>query len=142
CLEKLYAASSGSGPAVEVMTIHKSKGMEFDTVILAGLHRRPRGDTAPLMRFEYSGGELLLGPIKQKVSEDHDPVSAYLASRDKKRAAYEADRLLYVALTRAREQLHLIGLVELDEGGAIKKPASASLLGRLWDYMPEPQPPE
>lgn len=142
CLEKLYAASSGSGPAVEVMTIHKSKGMEFDTVILAGLHRRPRGDTAPLMRFEYSGGELLLGPIKHKVSEDHDPVSVYLASRDKKRAAYEADRLLYVALTRAREQLHLIGLVELDEGGAIKKPASASLLGRLWDYMPEPQPPE
>ncbi|HUH59350.1 MAG TPA: UvrD-helicase domain-containing protein [Candidimonas sp.] len=140
-LEKLYAAPSGSGPAVEVMTIHKSKGMEFDTVILAGLHRRPKGDTAPLMRFEYSGGELLLGPIKHKVSEDHDPVSVYLANRDRKRAAYEADRLLYVALTRAREQLHLIGLVELDEGGTAKKPASASLLGRLWEHMPIPQPP-
>jgi ATP-dependent exoDNAse (exonuclease V) beta subunit len=142
CLEKLYAAPSGSGPAVEVMTIHKSKGMEFDTVILAGLHRRPKADTAPLMRFEYSGGELLLGPIKHKVSEDHDPVSVYLANRDRKRAAYEADRLLYVALTRAREQLHLIGLVELDDGGGIKKPASASLLGRLWEHMPAPQPPE
>src|SRR3546814_16872189 len=53
-LEKLYAAPNSSGRAVEVMTIHKSKGLEFETVILAGLHRRPKGDTPPLMRFEYS----------------------------------------------------------------------------------------
>src|SRR5690606_2530938 len=97
-LEKLYAAPNSTGQAVEVMTIHKSKGLEFDTVILAGLHRRPKADTAPLMRFEYGAGELLLGPIKHKVSDEHDPVSVYLAARDKQRGAYEADRLLYVAL--------------------------------------------
>src|SRR5690606_12540789 len=108
-LARLYAAPSATGRAVEVMTIHKSKGLEFETVILAGLHKRPRGDTPPLMRFEYSDGQLLLGPIKHKASDDQDPVSLYLAERDKKRAAYETDRLLYVALTRARQQLHLIG---------------------------------
>ncbi len=141
-LEKLYAAPNSSGRAVEVMTIHKSKGLEFDTVILAGLHRRPKADTSPLMRFEHSGGELLLGPIKHKISDEQDPVSMYLAGREKKRGAYEADRLLYVALTRAREQLHLIGVVGIEEGGEIKKPEATSLLGRLWDHMSAPQIPD
>jgi ATP-dependent exoDNAse (exonuclease V) beta subunit len=141
-LAKLYAAPNSSGRAVEVMTIHKSKGLEFDTVIIAGLHRRPKADTAPLMRFEHSDGELLLGPIRHRAVDEPDPVSVYLAEREKKRAAYETDRLLYVALTRARRQLHLIGIVELDDGMAMKNPPSASLLGRLWDYMKKPIPPE
>lgn len=141
-LEKLYAAPNSSGRAVEVMTIHKSKGLEFDTVIVAGLHRRPRAETSPLLRFEHSGGELLLGPIKHKVSDEHDPVSVYLAGRDKQRGAYEADRLLYVALTRARQQLHLIGVVELESGPAIRSPEAASLLGRLWNHMKAPDIPD
>src|SRR3546814_5993006 len=87
----------------------------FETVILAGLHRRPKGDTPPLMRFEYSEGQLLLGPIRHRAAEESEPVSIYLAEREKKRAAYETDRLLYVALTRARSQLHLIAEVGLDE---------------------------
>lgn len=140
-LDKLYAAPQGSGRAVEVMTIHKSKGLEFDTVILAGLHRRPRADRAPLLRFEHNDGELLLGPIKPRAAGDHDPVSVYLAERDKKRAAYETDRMLYVALTRAKQQLHLVGAVQLDEDMAIKSPANTSLLGRLWDYMGKPSVP-
>src|SRR5690606_17886398 len=114
---------------------HKSKGLEFETVILAGLHKRPRADTAPLMRFEMGGGRLLLGPIKHRTSDEHDPVSIYLAEREKKRAAYEADRLLYVALTRARQQLHLIGVVALDDKAGIKPPAGSSLLGRLWEHI-------
>lgn len=141
-LEKLYAAPNSVGRAVEVMTIHKSKGLEFETVILAGLHRRPKGDTPPLMRFEHGEGELLLGPIRHRAAEESDPVSVYLAEREKKRASYETDRLLYVALTRARRQLHLIGEVGLDGDMQIKKPAGASLLGRLWDYMETPAAPE
>jgi ATP-dependent exoDNAse (exonuclease V) beta subunit len=141
-LAELYAAPSGGGPSVEVMTIHKSKGLEFETVILAGLHKTPRGDQAPLMRIEQSGGELLLGPIKPRAQDEHDPVSIYLAAREKKRAAYEADRLLYVALTRARKQLHLIGELRLDEAGmAIEPPSKNSMLGRLWSQMREPEVP-
>jgi len=140
-LAQLYAAPENSGRAVDVMTIHKSKGLEFETVIMTGLHRRPRGDVAPLMYFEPHGDEVLLGPIKPRVSAQADPVTAYLAAREKKRAAYETDRLLYVGLTRARSELHLIGEVALDEGGQAKRPSASSLLGRLWDQLDVPPPP-
>lgn len=140
-LDQLYAAPEGAGRAVEVMTIHKSKGLQFDTVILMGMHRKPRTDTQPLLRLEHSEGRLLLGPIKHRVSDTPDPVSAYLADREKQRAAYEADRLLYVAVTRARRQLHLIGEISLDDEGKVKEPASASLLGLLWPHIQQPVPP-
>jgi ATP-dependent exoDNAse (exonuclease V) beta subunit len=140
-LAQLYAAPNSTGRAVEVMTIHKSKGLEFETVILTGLHRRPRADTQPMLRFEHNEGELLLGPVKHRAYDDLDPVSVYLSQREKKRASYEADRLLYVGVTRAREQLHLIGLVGLDAAGEPKSPAGSSLLGRLWDYVAKPVPP-
>src|SRR5690606_38665360 len=73
-LAQLYAAPRSSGRAVEVMTIHKSKGLEFETVIMAGLHRRPPADRSPLLRFEHVSGRLLIGPIKQRVQDDADPV--------------------------------------------------------------------
>ena len=140
-LERLFAAPGNAERAVEVMTIHKSKGLEFETVILTGLHRRPRADTQPLIRFEQSEGDIMLGPITPRASDLPDPVSAYLAQREKTRSAYETDRLLYVGATRARRQLHLVGEVALDVGGNIKAPASTSLLGRLWDHLPcIPQP--
>jgi ATP-dependent exoDNAse (exonuclease V) beta subunit len=140
-IERLFAAPKSTGRAVEVMTIHKSKGLQFDTVILMGLHRRARGDTAPLIRIEQSEGRLLLGPIKPRTAIYADPFSAYLAEREKQRASFETDRLLYVAVTRAREQLHLVGEVSLGDDGAIKAPASSSLLGRLWEHIRQPEPP-
>jgi len=140
-LEKLFAVPESSARAVQVMTIHKSKGLEFDTVIMTGLHRKPKADTSPLMYFEPHGDELLLGPIKHRVTAEADPVTAYLAAREKKRAAYETDRLLYVGLTRACKRLHLIGEVAVDETGKPRKPAASSLLGRLWDQLVLPEPP-
>jgi ATP-dependent exoDNAse (exonuclease V) beta subunit len=138
-LDGLYASSGGDGPSVEVMTIHKSKGMEFDEVVLMGLHRRPASDRSPLVRFELDGDRILLGPIKPRAQDESDPVSDYLARREKQRADYESDRLLYVAATRARRRLHLVGLVRL-EGGAPRAPAAGSLLGRLWDHLVCPEP--
>src|SRR5690606_23384718 len=57
------------------------------------------------------------------------------AMREKQRADYETDRLLYVAATRARERLHLVGTLAPDETGAPKPPPAASLLGRLWPHV-------
>ncbi|NYT38562.1 nuclease [Allopusillimonas soli] len=140
-VEQLFAAPEGSGRAVEVMTIHKAKGLEFETVILPGLHKMPRGDSQPLLMLEHHEGALLMGPIKHRAARETDPVSAYLMTREKKRAAYEADRLLYVALTRARRSLHLIGEVGLDGEASVKTPVPGSLLGRLWEHLGSPALP-
>lgn len=139
-LEKLYAAPASSGRGVEVMTIHKAKGLEFESVILAGLDKQSQADRAPLIRFEQTEGRLLLGPVKRSADDRADPVSHYLSEREKKRAAYEVDRLLYVALTRARSELHLVAHVAVDNSGALRAPASTSLLARLWDHLQKPAP--
>ncbi len=140
-LGRLYAAPNSTGHAVEVMTIHKSKGLQFDTVILMGLQRKSQTDQEPLVRIEQTEGRLLLGPIKPRSANQVDAVGKYLAERDKKRAAFEVDRLLYVAVTRAREQLHLIADIMLDDQGVPKPPPPSSLLGRLWPFIQQPQPP-
>lgn len=96
--------------AVRLMSIHRSKGLEFPVVVLAGL--------GTLFNFQDTRGNLLL-------SEDHGlcpkvlsaegharyPSLAYwLASRREKRELIgEELRLLYVAMTRARDTLLLVG---------------------------------
>jgi len=142
-LARLYAApESGADDdgVVEIMTMHKSKGLQFDTVILYGLHKAPRAERAPLVSFEQSGERVLFGPVKPRADTEADPVSRYLGLREKRRAAYETDRLLYVAATRARHRLHLVGNVAVDRAtGLPKPPPSASLLGRLWEWLPAEQ---
>jgi len=142
-LARLFAApegGAGDGSVVEIMTMHKSKGLQFDTVILYGLHRAPRADRAPLVSFEQSGERVLFGPVKPRADKEPDPVSRYLGLREKRRAAFETDRLLYVAATRARHRLHLVGNVAVDRAtGQPKPPPAASLLGRLWDWLPADQ---
>lgn len=144
-ISRLFAspdAADEDDGAVEIMTMHKSKGLQFETVILYGLHRAPRGDQAPLVRFEQSGRRVLFGPVKPRAETEADPVSRYLGAREARRASYEIDRLLYVAATRARKRLHLVGHVSLDEAtGQVKPPPSASLLGRLWPCLETPVPP-
>ena len=142
-LARLYAAPDGGTDeqgVVEIMTMHKSKGLQFDTVILYGLHKSPRADRAPLVSFEQQGERVLFGPVKPRADKEADPVSRYLGVREKRRAAYETDRLLYVAATRARHRLHLVGNVAVDpDSGEVKPPAANSLLGRLWEWLPADQ---
>ncbi|OZI59163.1 UvrD-helicase domain-containing protein [Bordetella genomosp. 4] len=147
-LARLYAAPDGGGDdggVVEIMTMHKSKGLQFDTVILYGLHKSPRAERAPLVSFEQRGERVLFGPVKPRADREADPVSRYLGLREKRRAAYETDRLLYVAATRARHRLHLVGNVAVDPAtGQPKPPPANSLLGRLWQWLPADQkaPPQ
>ena len=49
--------------------------------------------------------------------------------------AVEAGRLFYVAATRAKSQLHLLGRVKVDEDGVMKMPSRRSLLGLAWDAL-------
>jgi ATP-dependent exoDNAse (exonuclease V) beta subunit len=114
--------------AVQVMTIHKAKGLEFDTVIVPGLHNPPRQDDPPLLLWqERTDGEILLAPIKQ-TGKEQDRIYHYLEHLEREKVRNENGRLLYVAATRARRELHLLG--SLKQAGA--KPPADSFLKLLW----------
>jgi ATP-dependent exoDNAse (exonuclease V) beta subunit len=131
----LYAPPDPAAPAdLEIMTIHKAKGLEFDTVILPGLGRGSGIDRRPLLQWAEVdtplGPRLLMAPIEATGEED-DPLYLYLRFLESRKARFETARLLYVAATRAREQLHLVGHVRHDDNG-IRKPHPGSLLELLW----------
>jgi hypothetical protein len=121
------------------MSIHKAKGLEFDVVIVPGLGRRARCDDARLMLWQERprlGGapDLLLAPI-HAAGAGSDRIYDYLKHVDGRKEEFETGRLLYVAATRAKAELHLLGHVNYDaEKGELKAPASGSLLERLWGY--------
>ncbi len=124
---------------VEVMTIHKAKGLEFDTVILPALHRPMRSGEAELLRWTRVAQPpdepgIVLAPSPEQ-GTDPDPVYQWLHRLERRRTLLERSRLLYVAVTRAKRHLHLLGQVDVqqDEAGAVaKRPLSGSMLRMLW----------
>jgi len=139
-LGRLYAApDSGADGRVQLMTMHKSKGLEFDTVILPGLGRKPASDSSELLYWlerTGSGGrtQLLMAPIRA-AGQQAEPISDYLRELNKDKNRLETSRLLYVAATRARRRLHLLGHIGFNAQGTPGKPTAASLLEKLWPVV-------
>lgn len=132
--------SAPSTQVVEVMTIHKAKGLEFDHVILPGLHRRGRPEQSPLLLYSEKistsqRNNLLLAPIKSSQHEEHDRIYHYLLNEEKQKNAAELIRLLYVACTRAKKSLHLLGSFMRVENALLKEPAPHSLLSYLYPVL-------
>jgi len=147
-LERLYALPDveATDDDLQIMTIHKAKGLEFGTVIVPGLDRGPGGGEPPLLLFKElfafgppvkGGGEpaasggLLLAPIKATGS-DKDPAYSYLRDLHTEAEDMEASRLLYVAATRAERRLHLLACGRYDDHGAPRPPTAHTLLARAW----------
>lgn len=153
---ELYAPPDPlAGEAVQMMTIHKSKGLEFETVIVPGLHRDTGMHESSLLLWDQvadaDGREhLLVAPLRSKVAssedgedgESGDGTSLYdlLRRVENERSAHEDERLLYVAATRAIRQLHLVGVAKPDSGAddGLKPPASGTLLRLLWPGLAQP----
>lgn len=144
-MEKLYAAPDAEAPdRLQFMTIHKSKGLEFDTVILPGLERQTRGSDQPLLLWEevalendrQAQTELVVAPYVPKGARNHDLPTAYdyLGLLEKERAASEDARVLYVAATRAERSLHLVGSARLGAKNEPRAPAN-SFLNLLWPVV-------
>jgi ATP-dependent exoDNAse (exonuclease V) beta subunit len=135
-LNDLYAPPSIDGSdRLQLMTIHAAKGLEFDQVIIPGLSRMPRQDDSKLLYWlERTAAEgfsdLLLAPIKG-ADDIEDKIYQYLKLLVAEKEQLEVARLLYVAATRARKQLHLLGSVAYGKDG-IKEPNKRSLLATLW----------
>jgi ATP-dependent exoDNAse (exonuclease V) beta subunit len=138
----LYARPDPTaGPQIQVMTIHQAKGLQFDIVVIPRLGDGKSAPDEPLLRWleiPRATGEpgLLLAPIGEKGAEE-DPLFEYLKRRERERESFERARLLYVAVTRAAEELHLFGHVRLrkdrdDEPG---DPEANSFLALLWPVL-------
>jgi len=123
--------------AVEIMTIHKAKGLEFDTVIVPGLDRGPRAGRRPLFAWRaLPGGGLLLAPIDE-TGGGEEPLYKYVRLLDREAEDIEAGRLFYVAATRAESRLCLLGCLKVSEDGVVKVPSKRSLLGLGWGALEE-----
>ena len=133
-LERLYALPDvdATDDDLQIMTIHKAKGLEFGTVIVPGLDGGPGGGESDLLLFyELLDGGLLLAPIKPTGGES-DATYKYLRDLDAYAEDVESSRLLYVAATRAEDQLHLLACLGCDKDGELKRPTAHSLLSRAW----------
>lgn len=133
-LTRLFAPpDTEAGDSLQIMTIHGAKGLEFDTVILPGLSRIPRGEDPSLVRWreyqEDGSVNLIMAPMGEKGGHV-DPLHKYLGSINHKRREYESIRLLYVAATRAKRHLHLLGHIKPN-----KSPAKTSLLSKIWPVV-------
>lgn len=131
-VEKLFAAPNNQADeTLQIMTIHNSKGLEFDTVILPHLERKASNDDKQLLlwmerpRLDESS-DLILAPV-HAIGRDNDLIYDYIKRQQSEKNNYEKSRLLYVAVTRAKKQLHLF--FNLKDN---KKSTPNSLLEKLW----------
>ena len=144
---RLYAAPDAQADGrLQLMTIHKAKGLEFDTVILPGLHREPAGRDMPLLAWDSfalaSGERLVAAPVNQRRSGKAGEPTVYdfLQRMERERSRNEEARVLYVAATRAVRRLHLVGVAQrretIEDSGvesaALGAPRAGSPLARLW----------
>ncbi len=146
-LEKLEAKEIASFKAegAQIMTIHKSKGMQFPYVIMCERLGKPKTNNSNQFLEEYSGTELtrLYYRMKNREVVDKD----YARALDKEEAAknYEETNVYYVAFTRAELGLIVVAkdkkgmhekldLAPLEEGeiapviSSQKEPSSASVV--------------
>jgi len=151
--EQLFAeAGDAKAAAVQIMTLHRAKGLEFDAVILPGLDQATGGAESPLLRWkvrEHGGVRtLVLAPMRARVgaAADDDPVYAWLGTLESAEDTAEVGRLLYVGTTRAKRRLHLVAMANVEiarSNGAPcwKRPKRGTALERLWDALATKLPP-
>jgi len=149
-LDKLTALpdpSAESDCGVQLMTIHKSKGLEFEVVIVPDLQASSgRGNRKLLSWLErglaepdLSGQitEFLIAPLQTK-GADRGNAKAWVDRVYRDREIQEDRRILYVAATRAREELHLFArpAYKIEADGSLTLPdPSNSLLATAWPAL-------
>jgi ATP-dependent helicase/nuclease subunit A len=99
--------------AVQVLTIHKAKGLEFPIVVLPGLHQGTgRERSVPMVSYDWSSGRYGLS-----IGDRHTFGSVFIHEKLKMREEAERRRVLYVGMTRAKELLMLSGGITARSSG-------------------------
>jgi ATP-dependent exoDNAse (exonuclease V) beta subunit len=97
-----------SGDAVALLSVHQAKGLEWPIVLVPDMGALPPRDGRRVVR-DASGA--LAVSFHDRATDEHRPTRPLLAGREEasRAGAAESRRLLYVALTRARDRLVLSG---------------------------------
>lgn len=112
-----------STKGVRLMTVHRSKGLEFSVVIVPDLGARPGGGDYGLVRDLPTAQDAPLGLWLKALDDDHRGEStpdfaAWQSHLDaSQRAEAEEKRVLYVAWTRAAKRLLLVGTMHKEVKG-------------------------
>jgi ATP-dependent exoDNAse (exonuclease V) beta subunit len=130
--------SSNVNAELQVMTMHRAKGLQFDHVMLFGLGRIPRPrDSGVLSWFdipdEHGRTRKVISPVGPRAELEKNPMHSYIGKVESQKDRSELGRLLYVACTRARKSLHLMGNARLLKSGM--RPDRRSLLHLLWPIV-------
>ncbi|MFP5235463.1 MAG: UvrD-helicase domain-containing protein [Acidobacteriota bacterium] len=133
---------------VQLMTVHKSKGLEFEVVIVPELQQRGRRGTLRMLSWmergltsdgEHGATEFLVAPLKPK-GDGRSSTKDWVDAALRRRETQEMRRILYVAATRAREELHLFARPEYrndkKSGMTLCEPAE-SLMRTAWPALEE-----
>ncbi len=154
-LTRLFASADlQADDRLQIMTIHKSKGLEFDTVLIPGLGYSSKKQSPQLLQWMelprikdninselivtvHRETDLFLAPV-QRAGDTGNKINQWITSVERDKENFESDRLLYVAATRAKKFLHLFGHVtttRASEETKIRLPRTGSLLNRLWPVV-------
>lgn len=141
-IARLYASGEGGSAKLKVMTLHKSKGLEFDWVIIPALGRGTRGDNRDILLWDD-----YISPTGERgfllAADDHGDTKApslynFLKSQRSEKSRLESTRLLYVGATRAVKKLTLTSALKESaqaspgESAEIQPPSEGSLLSCIW----------
>lgn len=136
-VERLYAQTPENSAAVQVMTLHKAKGLEFDWVFIPSLDARTARSQDELLLWDEiqlaSAETAFLLDIRSAAdSAEGQRIFDYLRDRHKQKRALEDARLLYVGCTRAAHRLILTAGLKVEEDSwEVKLPPAGSLLATL-----------
>ena len=142
-MKNLSIQAAGASGAVQIMTMHKSKGLEFDAVILPYISV---GAADALKRFKYFVSEdsksLLLPPGGKDTWQHFGSTFTDMASLWQQQQRKEAYNLLYVAVTRAKHANYIIchgaKLLNTDKGNWLEAARSmGGLLRQACRWLPD-----
>ncbi len=135
-MEFLFAKPVTGSDCIQVMTIHSAKGLEFDTVILPKLGAGARSSDRDLLiwteQVDEDGNPALLVAAQPRRGTD-DQLYQAVCDELSLKENHELKRLFYVAVTRAKNRLFLLGNVKAKKDrSACNKAPSNTFLGLIW----------
>jgi ATP-dependent helicase/nuclease subunit A len=135
-MSRLFAEPRAMEGAVDLLTIHGAKGLEWDVVIVPSLEKKAKVTGSRLLTWseiesdDEDAATVVLAPIAGK-GENSRELNDWLKNIHHAREAAERKRLYYVACTRAREELHLFAAPDTTTDGEVRL-EHGSLLSAAW----------